>query len=35
MDLSASLALLAKHPRVDPQRIALMGFSRGGQVALP
>ena len=34
LDVYRMLDVLSKHPRVDPARIVLMGFSRGGQGTL-
>ncbi|MFP3891723.1 MAG: dienelactone hydrolase family protein [Ralstonia sp.] len=33
-DAYRALGILSKHPRIDPTKVMLMGFSRGGQNAL-
>jgi dienelactone hydrolase len=34
VDINQALPRLLKHPRIDPERIAIMGFSMGGYVTL-
>jgi dienelactone hydrolase len=33
-DALSALRLIATHPRIDPDRVGIIGFSKGGQVAL-
>lgn len=34
LDIYQAFGVVAKHPRVDPARVAVIGFSRGAQAAL-
>src|SRR5215472_1552835 len=34
LDSYRALGVLAAHPRIDPEKVVLMGFSRGGQATL-
>lgn len=34
VDAYSALGVLMKHPRIDPDRIAIMGFSKGGSAAV-
>jgi dienelactone hydrolase len=34
LDIYRTMEVIARHPRLDPSKVALIGFSRGGQAAL-